>query len=80
MKCIGIYKSQYIFKKKVLTHYKIYGIIIIESEREVISMKTQKELKRELDNWYSEYCKDNGHAPTVAELFAKANELGLDKI
>ena len=43
-------------------------------------MKTQKELKRELDNWYSEYCKDNGYAPTVAELFAKANELGLDKI
>ena len=54
--------------------------MIIVNEREVISMKTQKELKRELDNWYSEYCKDNGHAPTVAELFAKANELGLDKI
>ena len=37
MKCIGIYKSQYIFKK-LLTHYKNYGIIIIEKEREVMIM------------------------------------------
>lgn len=43
-------------------------------------MKTQKELKRELDNWYSEYCKLNKKASTLAELFAKADELGLDKI
>lgn len=43
-------------------------------------MKTQKDLKRELDNWYSEYCKANKHAPSIAELLTKANELGLDKI
>lgn len=43
-------------------------------------MKTQKELKRELDNWHAEYCKANGKMPTLAELFAKAKELGLDKI
>ena len=43
-------------------------------------MKTQKELKRELDNWYAEYCRTNRKAPTLAELFEKAKELGLDKI
>lgn len=42
-------------------------------------MRTQKELKRELDNWYAQYCKENKKAPTVAELFAKAKELGLEK-
>ena len=34
MKCIGIYKSQYIFKK-LLTHYRIYDIIIIERNKRV---------------------------------------------
>lgn len=43
-------------------------------------MITKKELKRELDNWYSEYCKLNKKAPTLAELFAKAKELGLEKL
>lgn len=43
-------------------------------------MKSQKELKKELDNWYSQFCKQNGKAPTVAELMRKANELGLEKI
>lgn len=41
---------------------------------------TQKELKRELDKWYRDYCIENKKAPTLAELLAKANELGLDKI
>ena len=54
--------------------------MIIESEREVTIMKTQKELKRELDNWYTEYCRTNKKAPTLAELLKKAEELGLDRI
>ena len=43
-------------------------------------MKTQKELKRELDNWYVEYCRTNKKAPALAELLEKAEELGLDRI
>lgn len=43
-------------------------------------MKTQKELKRELDNWYTKYCRINKKAPTLAELLEKAKELGLDRI
>ena len=54
--------------------------MIIVNEREVTIMKTQKELKRELDNWYAEYCRTNKKAPTLAELFKKAEELGLDRI
>ena len=45
-----------------------------------LNMKTQKELKRELDNWYTEYCRTNKKAPTLAELLEKAEELGLDRI
>lgn len=41
---------------------------------------TQKELKKKLDNWYTRYCRENGKAPTMAELFTKADELGLDNI
>ena len=43
-------------------------------------MKTQKELKRELDNRYTEYCKVNKKAPKLGELLRKAKELGLEKI
>lgn len=43
-------------------------------------MKTQKELKMELDKWYTEYCRTNKKAPTMSQLLGKAKELGLEKI
>jgi len=30
---------------------------------------------KELDKWYSEYCKVNNQSPTWGELMAKAKEL-----
>ena len=36
--------------EKGLTNNPLNAIMIIVNEREVMSMKTQKELKRELDN------------------------------
>ena len=63
-----------------MTITRKYDILTIVNEREVMIMKTQKELKRELDNWYAEYCRTNKKAPTLAELLKKAEELGLDRI
>ena len=35
----------------------------------------RKEVKRELDKWYSEYCKENHKAPTWGELVDKEKEI-----
>lgn len=43
-------------------------------------MNTQKELKKQLDKWYTEYCRVNKKAPTLKELLTKAEELGLEQI
>lgn len=36
--------------------------------------------KQMLDKWYSDFCKENGRAPMLNELLAKAKELGCEKI
>ena len=66
--------------KKGLTNNPLNAIIIIVNEREVMSMKTQKELKRELGNWYTEYYRVNKKSPAIWEVLRKAKELGLEKI
>lgn len=42
-------------------------------------MKDQKEIKKQFDKWVDEFCRVEKRFPTVAELFNKAKELGLEK-
>ena len=40
---------------------------------------TQRDLRAQLDRWYTEYCKEHNDRPTLQEMIDKAKELGLDE-